>query len=269
MNAQDLKWFRSRMVAARWGLLQEGDQERFDALLEHAPCRALWEVFLEEDADPAQGEDRLPDALLENWPRRSAALKGMARALVRQHLERSEASRRELEARGWEARLYTAEDLSGPAERAAARTVRPRPRWWLGGWAGLATAAALMLALLRVPGELPQPGLQSERLLLPVPVTRGDDRVESIRLQEEGRRLELLLALQWRDMDRARIRLLDAGGAQLAEQNLDRPEDGGVEYRRIAYRSETVLQPGRYTLQIVTSGESGSESENRPFEVLP
>lgn len=176
-------WWRARLTARRAGLLTESEEQRFDRhLAECDQCRSNWEAAIERDAGadtgPSPGEPHIPPPMLARWETARAELRGLERAMVREHLESCAECRQDLEVLGLEATLervpeweWAGErgldpagdpkprpDLSPPVDAGADRSrveiriLRPAPkrdwrRWAFGGWATVATAAALVLAL--------------------------------------------------------------------------------------------------------------------------
>lgn len=184
MEANDRHgWARARLTAWRAGLLSETDAAALARHLEDCEaCRRFAEAF-----DTAGGEAgaHVAASLVADWPRASASLRGLERALVRHHLERCAECRQDLEALGhapkleWVEALETWADLSKVAAEgvapavaasttttaAASETVRvvrfetvrervaARPRG-LVAWASFATAAALVAIVFDVHGRL-------------------------------------------------------------------------------------------------------------------
>lgn len=176
-------WWRARLAARRAGLLTESEEQRFDRhLAECDECRSSWEATIEKDAGAgtghSPGEPHIPPAMLARWETARAELRGLERAMVREHLETCAECRQDLEVLGFEATLERVPDWEwagerglDPAEgskprhdlshqsnvgadrsRVDIRILRPAPkrdwgRWAFGGWATVATAAALVLVL--------------------------------------------------------------------------------------------------------------------------
>jgi hypothetical protein len=179
MTAADAhRWARIRFPARRAGLLTDSEEQRIaEHLASCEPCRAAWQAVsgVAEDGDarvPTPTDTHIPAGLLATWPRSSAHLMGLERALVREHLERCMSCRQDLELLGYAPTLETVPALewSGATAdtpvtnvRAVARrepepahvihVFKPPPRrrdwtqWAFGGWAAIASAAALLLVV--------------------------------------------------------------------------------------------------------------------------
>jgi len=181
-------WFRRRLPVYLAGLMPEDEEQRF---LEHRdgcePCRRAFDEFTASDELAPTGDgSHIPAAMLAQWPEASRELVGLERAMVRSHLERCAACRRDLELIGQTPELKVVPGLeadlraagwkswfSGGPWSGAARVDdsepeptnparQPRRRRWvpwaLGGWAAAATAAAVLLVL----SPLPRTGVPSE-----------------------------------------------------------------------------------------------------------
>lgn len=144
-----------------------------------AGCRTVAdETAADREAGP-EDSGHLPEEMIARWPLAARTLRGLERAMVRRHVERCASCRDELLALGHAPALPVVPDLE-PADApygagvaaapAPPPAVVPRPAparrpsraaaWALGGWAGLATAAAVALAvnpglLGRGPGRPP------------------------------------------------------------------------------------------------------------------
>lgn len=131
-----------KLPAYAAGLLSDDASAEVQSHL--ATCPGCLEVAsaLAVDA-PGPGVDRahIPSGVLARWPRASRELRGLERELVANHLEGCQECRGALEVLGF------APTLAEGAPLATHRSDRTRPReWLLGGWAALATAAAVTLA---------------------------------------------------------------------------------------------------------------------------
>ena len=171
------QWAQARLLPFRAGLLDEPEAERLAAHLRSCEiCRASSEAF--EAPFASEPGAHLPPSLIAEWPRARRTLRGLERALARHHLERCAECRQDLELLGYESRLEqdreleTVVDLTPHAaalEVATGRHGAPRPpaivrivqagprlatrRWHeraLQAWATLATAAAVLAAVLYV-----------------------------------------------------------------------------------------------------------------------
>lgn len=179
MNAADAhRWAKMRFAARRAGLLNDSEEQRIaEHLASCGQCSAAWradsdgaEVGDTQAQAPADGH--IPAGVLATWPRSSEQMKGLERALVREHLERCENCRQELELLGYAPTLETVPALewSGATsaisvtevpgvdptapEPAPAHVIRVLParrrdwtRWAFGGWAAIASAAAVLLVV--------------------------------------------------------------------------------------------------------------------------
>ena len=162
-------WVRVRLDAHALGLLDEAEER---SLLDHAAvCQSCGEALKvhSENAPRLAREGHIPAALLARWDRARHNLRGMARRMVREHLETCAECRQDLEAVGFRPELEVLPDEN--AEEPLAVTSRPftvdRGRGW--SWssaiagAALATAATLIVvSVVRPPTPtIPPPGIDS------------------------------------------------------------------------------------------------------------
>lgn len=176
-------WFRRQFVAFRAGLLEEAQEERFQTHLSKCDeCRKAWDAYLEGEYRDETRVRHIPSAMVARWGIAGATLRGLERAMVRQHLEHCSQCRQDLEVLGFDPVLPYVPELEPqsqmrdavreetPARGEAAITQELEPpagpviriirqerpgglaAWWswaFGGWAVAATAAALVLFLGR------------------------------------------------------------------------------------------------------------------------
>ena len=176
-------WFRTRLDAHFLGLLEEDEQHRFDEHATSCPeCAAAMRAF-GDHLPTARLSEHIPSRILARWDRAKRSLRGLARHLVREHLESCAACRQDLESLGFAPELETdpaleedeapvrgrvagaplaeAHDvLDGPAPRPAqghpivilkGHSSASRLReWLLGGAAGAALAAAILLVVVPI-----------------------------------------------------------------------------------------------------------------------
>ena len=176
-------WFGDRLVAFRAGLLEEAEEQRLRAhLSECEECRKTWDDYVDGEAAGEAGVRHIPSGMIARWDEASETLRGLERAMARQHLEQCNQCKQDLEIMGFEPVLEHVPELELTAEgktflhrrgegredpvapdrfreegRHVIRIVRPeklRARWgWVNwafpAWATVATAVALMLFLGR------------------------------------------------------------------------------------------------------------------------
>jgi len=188
-------WVRARLVAWASGLLDPEATARIDEHLAGCDaCRTDAAVLsATRPGDDALGE-HIPAAALARWDRWSVELRGLSRALVRQHLERCDVCRSQLETLGYRAELpvVTALEAAGRDDRAP--TVQPRPplarrlAWVLGAAVALAACVAIVVRLVPPaprPGEGPvvvQPGPTPPDTTSPPAPGPGETREELLAL---------------------------------------------------------------------------------------
>jgi hypothetical protein len=169
------------MEAFAAGLLDEVEEARFRKhLTECAECEKQWRIRTEaQDPDVADG-GHIPSAVIARWDRAVKTLRGLERAMVRQHLQRCSQCRQDLEVLGFEPTIEVVPELEMQTEirpetsahfpqepsldEAAASPLEgvikiiQQPRrsgrqgWWswaFAGWAVVATAAAILLVVGR------------------------------------------------------------------------------------------------------------------------
>lgn len=198
MAPEDHGWFQQRLAGYSAGLLDEGEEGAF---LEHRAhceeCRQAFDEFMASDeAAPTERGAHIPAAMLARWSRARRSLRGLERAMVREHLRRCPDCRSDLERLGespeiefvaalemrpppgWRERLFGRPPSSG-----AARVVEPPPRsrrrqasgpawvpWVLGGWATAATATAVILLTVN-PGSPPSTPVSPDRAIVAEPAS--------------------------------------------------------------------------------------------------
>ena len=194
------RWARARFAARRAGLLDDEEERR---LAEHLStcdsCRREWEedaAVVEGDGAPMAGPDtHIPAGVLAAWPRAAKQLRGIERAMVREHLARCAECRQELGLLGHAPELAVVPVLEWKGEERAAPAAPTPPaepehkifvlkseprrrdwaRWAFGSWAAVASAAALLLVLnpeLIGPGRQGEtPGVTPAPMPAPTPVT--------------------------------------------------------------------------------------------------
>lgn len=258
MAADEHIRFRQRLAAYAAGLLDEGKEEAF---LEHRArcedCRRAFDDFMASDeAAPTERGTHIPAAMLARWSAARRSVRGLERAMVREHLKRCSDCRADLErlgetpeiefvaalemqpAPGWRERLFGSPPSSGAA-RVAEPVKRGRRRqaagspwvpWVLGGWATAATAAAVILLTVR-PVPSPSPPAPPDR-----PVATGPTapltlepvgvhaRLRSAARGPDGSELRLVLSEESRYLE------LEVGALDLPEGDSLRAEllAGGV-----------------------------------------
>ena len=185
------EWFRRRMAVFAVGLLPPAEEGPFvDHRASCTACRADYDAFDDWERDPRDAwQDRhIPSALLAHWDRARDEIRGLELSTATEHLEScalcqdglrvanlvrraaleespeisAAAARRDitgslsaLRQRPAPADARTATRESAPRRDAEERRpagLRDRNAWLLGGWAALATAAAIALIVIR-----PQP----------------------------------------------------------------------------------------------------------------
>ena len=186
------RWCRVRMLALRRGLLDDPDETRLrEHLTSCASCREAYAAVAADQTPPVAWSGHVPSDLIARWPRATATLRGLERAVVRSHLEHCAECRQELELLGHQPvlervpALEPSDDPTRPVEstrehsrklgegeapdagegiepeqrivRVVVRRGAARSRWiqW-GGWALAASAAALLL-VIRSPVRPPVP----------------------------------------------------------------------------------------------------------------
>ncbi|MCK4548029.1 MAG: zf-HC2 domain-containing protein [Candidatus Eisenbacteria sp.] len=220
-------WFRKRFVAFRSGLLEEVEEERFQThLSECDECRKAWDAYLEGEVPGETGARHIPSAMVARWDRASGTLRGLERAMVRQHLEHCGQCRQDLEVLGFDPvlpfvpelelqsqMLDAAREETPPKaeESAITRELEPpgghvirivrqeRPgglaAWWnwaFAGWAVAATAAALLLFVGRDISRQPPPPFDMTALpFVQTGVARGDASTSKLEVTRDTRTILL------------------------------------------------------------------------------
>lgn len=311
---------RSRVLAHATGLLDPDAQATVLAHLEAcAECRQLAESLADQPdvrADPAH----IPSAIVADWPRASAALVGFERRMIQQHLDRCTECRADLEAMGYSAEMSPesatragSPSLASLSPAHGGRSIRglgtpgvdlPRPRFGptllVGGWAALATAAAVILAIRSntqepamsirpVPAPQstdpanatdigdPSTGVRSAIVDLPPPIVlkpvlRGASTpLPAGRPDATGRFLSVTLAAQ--PMERSevssvRLEVSQPDGSALVEQ--EGPPSAFVRSRTLLLDAgDERWTNGRYTLRLVfvpTASALLKQPEVRAFD---
>jgi hypothetical protein len=172
--------FASQLWLRLFGLLEEGEEQSLEA---HAaacpPCAARMNAFRElRPGEPPDGH--IPAQFLARWDREAPALEGMARELVRRHVESCSECRADLEMVGMDPSLIQAgEGRSKEPVHAMPEVTEPRKRaslvpWLGGGLVGAALAASIAVVLLPrlappPPGGLEPPAVPVEPEPVPSP----------------------------------------------------------------------------------------------------
>ena|GEM_PF-2088139 len=174
-------WFLERMDAFAAGLLDEVEEARFRTHLTDCPeCETQWRTRTEaQDPDVADG-GHIPSAVIARWDRALKTLRGLERAMVRQHLKHCSQCRQDLQVLGFEPTMDVVPELEMqteirpetsshpgeepssdgsrvPSEQNVIRIIQPtRPQgragWWgwaFAGWAAVATAAVVLVLVGR------------------------------------------------------------------------------------------------------------------------
>jgi hypothetical protein len=173
-------WFRRRLDEHALGMLDDADERSF--LAHVAACAACGDELkaYHENVARIVREGHIPARLLARWDRARGRLRGMARRMVREHLESCAECRQDLEAVGFRPELEVVGELEAEAEpeTRVARTSPPRQPmheirlvmptrrgwapWWAGGVVGAALGTAATLVVV---------GTLSDRAqLYPVPM---------------------------------------------------------------------------------------------------
>jgi hypothetical protein len=220
------------MGAHHAGLLKDADAIRFEEHISRCrTCRDAWEKYRqvdEEDAQPPNGH--IPTSLMARWETVRDELRGLERAMVRQHLERCADCRQDLEVLGHtpvlerdsalegevdpgmetsiESDASTAADQpTSDGEETKGRPVQlvlrvPRParqgwlRWASAGWAVAATAAVFLLVLL--PGSERETTRPSREVVMPwvtPQLVRGNERGTPLELAAPPRTIAVAVRI--------------------------------------------------------------------------
>lgn len=184
IDEQEHDWFRARLDRHAMGMLDEAEERRFQShAAACADCGEVLKISRENLARIAR-EGHIPARLLARWDRASSRLRGVARRMVREHLESCAECRQDLESVGFRPELEVVADLEGdpdpeaapvPAPVAPAREIHlvlnGRRRWttgWLAGAAGAALAtAATLLVVSTLPPRPPPTGDPGPAMTLP------------------------------------------------------------------------------------------------------
>lgn len=301
-------WFRERLDAYALGLLDEAEEHRF---LAHAgscaTCGDALRAYQENVARIAR-EGHIPARLLARWDRARGRLRGMARRMVREHLESCPECRQDLEAIGFRPELEVVAELEGEADPDSRRALPPPPPareirlilpterrwapWWVGGLAGaaLATAATLVVVgtvsdraqLYPEPGPgrtsppaSPAPAARPVLDVLPPPLElRGPHRgpgggeAPTLRL-EPGARFAQLALPEFYLADSVTIDLRITGPDGRARLDARRPYGELLKRRTLLFGDpDTVLATGTYRLVVTAPFEREQVVGDFRFDVV-
>lgn len=197
------RWAMTRFAARRAGLLSDDEERRMaEHLASCEVCGPAWQVELapaEDDPTPWRTDTHIPAGVLATWPRASRSLRGLERTMIREHLNRCETCRQDLELLGYSPSLdivpaleWTKADVPAP-ERVRSEQppnviqvfkLAPRKRdwtrWAFGGWAAIASAAALLL-IVNPPGSFDGGGDQGPPIGSPLSPTPAPPRLSVAR----------------------------------------------------------------------------------------
>lgn len=155
-------WVRQRLLPFETGLLDEAEEQRIRGHIDGCgECSERWRILCEEAAQAEIGA-HIPAAIMATWSLAGARLQGLERAMVERHLGRCADCREDLRVLGFEPALgpaRVAESVEHPKVVAGGRGQRHRGpsrdwgfgRWAMTLWGPTATAAALLLAVMRGP----------------------------------------------------------------------------------------------------------------------
>lgn len=236
-------WVRARLASHAAGLLSDADGQLLHSHRAHcAACQGLWEAYVGGDGDVSFDGEHLPPSLLARWAETSSSLQGMARTMVRGHLERCAECRDDLRLLGHDSPLMdlqaglaaeAVEQRQAPpaqlAKELAARTrvtQRSRLAWWgLGGWAALATAA--LVALVWWPRGERESGDGPTALPWVAPaLTRGAASDASLEISSQTQRVIVAVpvAAALTNTPQVRVRIFGPDGALMVSLRLS-PQD--------------------------------------------
>jgi hypothetical protein len=172
----DIRWFRSKLVAAQFGTLEDAEEDRFNRLRDSNPaCMRLHEEFASRGPEPEPG-DHLPAEMIARWGRLESTLRGKEREVVMAHLAHCDDCQEELELLGFS--LASGRASAERAEARVIRIVRESAGLWkqriFAGWALVATAAAMVLALRMGTFAPPQVAQRVDTGVPPVAETPSD-----------------------------------------------------------------------------------------------
>lgn len=284
---------RARVLALAAGLLS--DAEASDVRAHLATCRECDELSRDLADPPESASDgaHLPAEMLSHWPVAAATLRGFEREMVRRHLVRCGECREDLQVLGFAPQLpddlaeraaevapVTASSHASPAPIRLPRHSRDVRAWILGGWATLATAAAILLVLNpestrlpmtpgaptvpappRSPDRSPQPPATSgaDVVEIPKPITlrsplRGQgESIPSGHADPTGRYLSVSLPAQGfaiGEAERVTLEVARHGGDALVRR--EEPASSFARARTLLLSSgEARWTPGRYLLRLV------------------
>lgn len=260
-------WCIEHFPAHLASLLDPSDEQRIRTHLATCePCRGAAEHFqIAIDQRIERPDGHIPAAVLGRWHRYSAELRGLERALVRQHLEQCEDCRDDLDVLGYEPVLALVPELelgfdlppaTETAPEAPATSARParqpraratsaadRARSWFGDDSLRAIfAPALMLR-----------------------VTRGDSSVNALEIDAETRAVALRVPLPLEIAPNAIVQVeVRSPESEILMRERCRVKDLAPPRLLILANRGQPLVPGAYRMRIA-SEEPGEFS---PIEVL-
>ncbi len=289
MDPQDIRWFRARLQAYRYGLLDERAERRFEGLRDkNSLCRGSWEAYLEEESGAEPLAEHIPVDLLADWKRAERELRGLERSLLREHLEACEQCRRDLVELGHSGELSEepAEEPRAGREPGGARVLKfaaepagdrqPPPGYWTRlttAWAGVATVAAVLLFLLR--GDVFEPagpGLAPVPFHVPQTRLRGPEgRIPELHVRGEEGKFHLLLdGVRWTAGDQLRVSIYDAADSLLQQTTVDRGASAG-EHVLLSCRNRPPVPEGVYRVELLPLRKGAANElglEERYFELV-
>lgn len=253
MTAANLHaWCVEHLPAHLAGLLDESEEERFRAhFADCEDCRRSAEALQEAiDQRVERVDGHVPPALIGRWSSFRTELRGLERALVRQHLHSCDDCRADLEALGHEPVLEVMPELElgfdlGPTperaqERAAPRRAHlpPAERDW--GWLGSDGLSALLAPALMLR------------------VTRGDAAANTVEIDPQTRAVALRLPLPPEVSPEAEVHVeVDSpAGAPLLRERC-RLKDLAPPHLLILANRGQPLSPGTYRMRIASAEPGG------------